>query len=93
LTIQGLLNDDGIDDLLADYGTTLSMETDFANYLKEIASRKIRPILAELIKQKKYREYMEQEKYSFLKTRNAFNDSMEIARKRYGWTMLKLNNS
>ncbi len=92
LLTQGILNDDNLDFLLENYGTSLSMETDFTNYLNIIASRKIRPILSELITQKKYREYMEQEKYSFLKTRNAFNDCMEIARKRHGWTMIKLTD-
>ena len=44
-------------------------------------------ILSELIEQPKYAEYMLQEKFSFLKTRNAFMDCMAIAKKRFGWEM------
>jgi AIPR protein len=93
LTIQGLLNDDNLSEKSANYGKTLSMEADFTNLLKSIASKKIRPILAELITQKRYKADVEQQKYSSLKTRSAFNDCMEIARKRQGWQMLKLTEN
>ncbi len=93
LTIQGLLNRDDIEGLLENYGYSLSVEADFNLTIKEIGTKKIRMILSELIKQKKYEEYMNSEKYSFLKTRNAFNDCMSIAKKRFGWDMLKLTDS
>lgn len=90
LTVQGLLNDNYIDDLLENYGNSLSVEADFNSIVKEIGSKKIRMILSELIKQKKYHEYVENEKYSFLKTRVAFVDCMTIANNRYGWEMQKI---
>jgi hypothetical protein len=93
MTIQGLLNDNNIDDLLENYGCTLSVEADFNSIVKEIGSKKIRIILSELIKQKKYEDYMVNSKYSFLKTRIAFVDCMTIANKRYGWEMLKITHN
>ena len=89
LIIQGLLNDNDIEDLLDNYGRSLSVEADFNSIVKEMGTRKIRIILSELIKQKKYEDYMKEEKFSFLKTRNVFVDSMTIARKRFGWEMIK----
>jgi len=89
LIIQGLFNDDNIEDLLDNYGRSLSVEADFNSIVKEMGTRKIRIILSELIKQKKYEDYMKEEKFSFLKTRNVFVDSMTIARKRFGWEMIK----
>ena len=93
LTIQGLLNDQYADDLLENYGHTLSVEADFNSIVKDIGSKKIRIILSELIKQKKYDDYMVDGKYSFLKTRIAFVDCMTIANKRYGWEMLKITHN
>lgn len=93
MTIQGLLNDEYIDDLLENYGCSLSVEADFNSIVKDIGSKKIRIILSELIKQKKYQDYVEDGKFSFLKTRVAFVDCMNIADKRYGWTMQKITQN
>jgi hypothetical protein len=90
LTVQGLLNDNNIDDLLENYGNSLSVEADFNSIVKDIGSKKIRIILSELIKQKKYQDYVENGKFSFLKTRVAFVDCMTIANNRYGWEMQKI---
>lgn len=90
LTIQGLLNDNYIDDWLENYGNSLSVEADFNSIVKDIGSKKIRIILSELIKQKKYKDYVENGKFSFLKTRVSFIDCMTIANKRYGWEMQKI---
>ncbi|HXH18497.1 MAG TPA: hypothetical protein VNJ07_05390 [Chitinophagales bacterium] len=97
LTIQGLLNDDEIDSFLENYGRSLSVEADFnliVNLIvKHIGSKRIRVILSELIKQKKYEELINEEKYSSLKIRIAFQDCMNIAKKRFGWEMLSLTRS
>ena len=90
MTIQGLLNDNYIDDLLENYGNSLSVEADFNSIVKDIGSKKIRIILSELIKQKKYQDYVENGKFSFLKTRVSFVDCMTIANNRYGWEMQKI---
>ena len=90
LVIQGLLNDRDIEYHLENFGKGLSLEANFTQLIKEIGGKKVRIILSELISQKKYSDYMENEKYNFLKTRIAFIDCMAIANKRYGWEMLKI---
>lgn len=90
LIIQALLNDEDIDDYLDAYGLSLSVEANFNELLKNIGSKKVRFILSELVKIKKYQEFVSEEKFSFLKTRVAFQESMNIARKRFGWEMLPL---
>jgi hypothetical protein len=92
LAIQGILNDKDIDYHLDNYGRSLTVEADFNSIIKDLGSRKIRNILSELIKQKKYQQYMESQKFSFLKTRIAFNDCMAISEKRYGWETAKITN-
>ena len=93
LVFQGLLNDDKIDDLLENYGNNLTVEADFNAIIKDIGSKKVRLIIAELIKQKKYQDYVENGKFSFLKSRVAFIDCMTIASKRYGWEMLSITHN
>jgi hypothetical protein len=90
LTIQGLYNDKNIEDLIENYGDSLSVEADFTFIIKEIGTKKIRLILSELIKQPKYKEYIDEDKFSFLKSRIAFVDCMAIARNRFGWEMIKI---
>lgn len=90
LTVQGLWKRQLYHDLLENYGNSLSVQADFNSIVKEIGSKKIRIILSELIKQKKYQDYVENGKFSFLKTRVAFVDCMTIANNRYGWEMQKI---
>lgn len=92
LVFQGLLNDDKIDDLLENYGNNLTVEADFNSIIKDIGSKKVRLIIAELIKQKKYQDYVENGKFSFLKSRVAFVDCISIAKSRYGWEMLSITH-
>jgi hypothetical protein len=91
LTIQALLNDLYIDDLLEKYGETIAVEANLNGYLKEIGSKKIRIILSELIRQKKYADMVNEEKFSFLKTKIAFQECMAIAKKRWNWEMCDLS--
>lgn len=85
LVIQAVLNDDNLDDLIEDHGKSLSVASNLNEYLKSLGSRKIRFILGELIQQKKYSEFMEQEQYSFFRTKVAYQEAMQIAKKKYGW--------
>ena len=90
LLIQALLHDDNIDNLLNDYGHSLTrgIEVNFKEYLKETASRKIRPILSKLIENNNYMKSIEEEKYTFLRTKVVYQEAMDIARKKYRWEKL-----
>lgn len=87
LLIQGILNDKELEYYLDEYGYNLTFDTNFGDYLKDIASKKIRFILSDIAGQSKYQEFLESEppKYTFLKTKVVFNEAMNIARKKYQW--------
>lgn len=93
LLIQGLLNDEEIDNLLEDYGYSLSFETNFGDYLKNIASKKIRFILADIANQSKYQVFLDNDppKYSFLRTKAIFQEAMSLARRKFGWEKRTFN--
>ncbi len=92
LMIQALLNDDKLDTYLEDYGNTISIDSGFNLLLKEIASKKIRFILSDLISMKSYSNYIQEDKYNFLKTKIAFQDCMMIAKRKYYWERIQLND-
>jgi hypothetical protein len=92
LMIQALLNHEQRDEYLNDYGKTISIDSNLNVLLKEIASKKIRFILSDLINLKSYNAYIQEDKYNFLKTKAAFQDCMTIAKKRYGWDRIQLDD-
>jgi hypothetical protein len=53
--------------------------------LKNIASMNIRFILKDTFYDSRYSEYLNQSKYSFLKTKATYNDCMQVARRKFGW--------
>ena len=87
LVIQAMLNEDKIDNILESYGTALTIEANFNEYMKDLASRRLRFIISELIELPKFQPSIAEEKFTFLKTKNTFQEAMEIARKLYGWEM------
>ena len=86
LLIQGLLNDSKIDDYLDRYGNTLAKEADFRELLKQIASSKVLPILKNVLADKAYEQRIEEEKYSFLRTKEIYRRCLEVAYDEYRWT-------
>ena len=92
LLVQGLFNDENLEDYLDSFGKHIGVENEFTAILKEIGTKKIRMLLSELIEQNKYEQYMLEERYGFLKTKNTFNECMDIARKRFGWAIMKLRD-
>lgn len=86
LLIQGLLNDEKLGNLLEWYGSDLNKQAQFREYLKDVASSRLLPILRELFNDKSYAAKLKAEKYDFLRTKETFNRCMEIAYGKYGWT-------
>lgn len=85
LLAQGILNEPRLDDMVPKYGTSITMENDFAEYLKDMASRRIRPIISEISEIPQYAELIEKNSFAFFRTRAIYNKAMEIARHRYEW--------
>jgi hypothetical protein len=90
LLIQGLLNNGKLEDWLETYGKTLTMEADFSEAMKGIASGKVRLILKEAVGGEKYQQMLREEKYSFLRTKATYMRCMEIAYEKYDWKKLPL---
>jgi len=86
LAIQGIMNEDNFDSYVQTYGNSLNIEANLNIVLKNIASMKIRFILRDTFNDSfRYREYLNQSKYSFLKTKATYNDCMQVATRRFGW--------
>ena len=85
LVIQGILNDEKFNDYVEIYGTSLVPEANFNCLLKSIASMKLRLILRDTFDDRKYQGYLDEGKYSFLKTKAAYADCMQVARVKFGW--------
>ncbi|TLY01113.1 MAG: hypothetical protein E6K92_08980 [Thaumarchaeota archaeon] len=90
LAIQGLLNDEGLTDHVQTYGTSLVTEANFNYLLKSIASIKLRLILRDTFDDRKYQRCIDESKYSFLKTKAAYNDCMKVAGTKFNWKIRDL---
>jgi hypothetical protein len=85
LLIQCLLNDEDLPELLENYGGSLAKEIPFREYLKNAASSKILPILREVLDSKHYEQKLEEEKPTFLSTKEILKTCMDVANKKHGW--------
>ena len=90
LAIQGLLNDEGLTDHVQTYGASLVTEANFNYLLKSIASIKLRLILRDTFDDRKYQRCIDESKYSFLKTKAAYNDCMKVAGTKFNWKIKDL---
>jgi hypothetical protein len=86
LLIQALLNDSMLKDYLEWYGCGLQKENDFRLLMRKLASAKVLPILKAVLSDDAYQQKIEDEKYSFLRTKELFRRSMDDSFDRYGWT-------
>jgi hypothetical protein len=86
LLIQGMLNDSKLPTLLDWYGNSLAKEADFREYLQKLASSKLLPILKEVLSDKSYATKIEEEKYSFLRTKELYRRCIDVAYDKYSWT-------
>lgn len=90
LLCQAFLNDDDAGDLAERFGSDMTMEAEFTERVRDLASRRVRPLLSELVRQKRFAEDVAVENYEFLKTNDAFDRCMEIAHQKWGWVVQKL---
>lgn len=90
LLCQALLNDDNLEDLCENYGNSLSVEPGYTELLSNLAARKCRFVISDVVEDAKYAERVSEGNYSFLRTNMAFSQAMAFAYKRYGWVHRKL---
>jgi len=91
LLCQGILNDPDLESYAESYGETMSIPADLTDYLSSLATTRCRFLLAELVKDDKYREKFAEGNFSFLRTNHAYDFCMEIAHKKWRWVQKKLN--
>ncbi len=85
LLIQGLLNDSKLPHFLEQFGSDLVLQADFNGHLKLLGAGKVRLILVQAIKAGNYQKMIEDEKYSFLRTKALYQSCMAVAQDKYGW--------
>jgi hypothetical protein len=90
LLIQAVLNDRRLEQYREQYGTSLAKEATFSDVLKQLATTRIMPLLKELIASPTYRAKVEQGKYDFLRSSEAYKRAMDIAGNRFDWSKRRL---
>jgi AIPR protein len=85
LLIQGILNDPTLPKLLDTYGTGLKKEAEYREYLMNMASSRLLPILRKLLAEDDNRKKLAAEKYEFMRSVPVFRKCMDIAHSQYGW--------
>jgi hypothetical protein len=86
LLVQGVLNHRQLPAWLETYGTSISVETDFTQELVSLGVQKVRHVIREAVSEQKYKEQLDDQRLSFLRTKALYTLCMEIAERRYGWT-------
>jgi len=90
LLCQGLLNHNNLDDLAEEFGTSMSLPFGYTDVLTQLATTRVRLILAELMQDKEYEDKVKNDNLSFLRTDKAFDKCMDIAYRKWGWVHKKL---
>lgn len=62
------------------------MEKDYKDYLRDLASKKVRFIIGEVVDDEEYQNLLAGDKYSFLRTKALYDRCMNAAYKREKWT-------
>lgn len=85
LICQGILNDPKLEPRAEQWGTSLSVESDFVDWLSGIATTRVRFILKDLIEDKQFAAKAAEGKFDFLRTHAAYKRAMEFGYKRFKW--------
>ena len=90
LLMQGILNDNKLETYQDSFGKNLLIEAEFNELLKNLGSKKIKPILHELYKSEKYQKQISEGKFTFLRNKATYEHAMKIAIEKYGYTKKEL---
>jgi hypothetical protein len=90
LSLQGLLNDPKFPKFVEYYGNSTSIEAGITEFLKTMATSKLRHILNDTFEDRKFQNNITEGKVSFLGSKTALNNCMETAKARFGWERLYL---
>jgi len=85
LLIQAVFNHKNISTITETHGSKITVEAEFGDLLRNLATRRVRFLLGEIIRNKKYAPMMRNEKYSFFRTKAVFDLAMSVAARKYRW--------
>lgn len=85
LLCQGILNDPKLEQRAEQWGQTLSVESDFVEWLSTIATTRVRFILKDLVEDKQFASKVAEGNFNFLRTNATYKRAMEFAYKRFKW--------
>jgi hypothetical protein len=86
LLVQGVLNHSKLPVWVEAYGTAPRNESEFTEELLSLGVGKIRHVIREAVSEPKYKDQLDEERLSFLRTKALYMRCMEVAEERYGWT-------
>lgn len=90
LICQGLLNSRDLEDYSEAYGTAMTLPADYTALVSNLATTRVRQLLANLMTLPAYRDKVAEGNYSFLRTDVAFEKCMEAAYEKWGWVHKKI---
>jgi hypothetical protein len=85
LLCQGILNDPKLDQRAEQWGQTLSVESDFVEWLSGVATTRCRMILKDLIEDKQYADKVEEGNFNFFRTNATYKRAMVFGYNRFKW--------
>jgi hypothetical protein len=86
LMIQCVLNHPSLPEWIEAYGTTLRNEVDFRKLMLGLGMSKVKHVMRVAVSDPKYQTQLNEEKFSFLRTKALYSRCMEIAKEREGWS-------
>jgi len=90
LLCQAILNDERLERRAEDHGHDLVADADFTQWITDLASARVRPLVGSVAEAPRYEEALANGKTDFLRSRAFFEASMDLGRLRYGWSHKKL---
>lgn len=90
LLLQALMNDPKWEEWKESYGVNIAMETNYKDLLKDLAIKKVRLLVSDLIAEPKLAEQIQLQKYNFLRTKATYDRAMEYAVDRFAWVKKSL---
>ncbi len=90
LLCQGVLNEADLEARAERFGSSLSLETNFTEWLSYLATNRCRYLVRDILEQKPYQEKAAVGNFSFLRTNAFYERCMELAQKNWKWDRRRL---
>jgi len=90
LLCQAILNDEDLEEMAERFGRSLSIEVQYVERLRDLATTRCRFILSDLTADPTFKNKVEEGNFSFMRTKRAYDQCMDIAYKRWHWVKRRL---